>query len=344
MNITEKTTKYIFDPSSLIREIDENTVFFKTTAGKFKLSGNGIVLAVRAILSRFQDAAYPADVMEALSDSYQARALQSFLEFLIEKKLLISENAYKDLTAFDSDYLEKYRSLTAHGKGLLTISQKMQAMTLGVIGTWQFIHCCVDQLAQDRLIGKIRFLITDRQSVPSEVPANRFEIACLTEAPEAQIQAFVSACDFVIVSSSYESYSLFHLVNERCLAERKNWLRVALLDERAEIGPLFVPGETCCYDCLERRASECRDEKASAYFAMLEKDTKAVHEPQLAMYSSSYLTRMSADITIYELMHYFAGGDCPLKGSILTFFTEGYKTRLDKVFRHSQCKSCHGQG
>jgi bacteriocin biosynthesis cyclodehydratase domain-containing protein len=42
--------------------------------------------------------------------------------------------------------------------------------------------------------------------------------------------------------------------NERCLAAATPWLLVLPFNGRfASVGPLFLPGETCCYGCLVRR-------------------------------------------------------------------------------------------
>jgi bacteriocin biosynthesis cyclodehydratase domain-containing protein len=47
--------------------------------------------------------------------------------------------------------------------------------------------------------------------------------------------------------------------NRRCLGAGITWLALLPCDGRiAPVGPLFVPGETACYDCFRiRRASTC---------------------------------------------------------------------------------------
>lgn len=344
LNNPNPHTKLIVDPSVLIQEANENTVFLKTVSGKYKLAGVGIAPALRKILNCFQDAARPHDVLVKLRDQYSEDSLRGFIDFLIQKKVLITMESYDDLAGFSPDSVEKYRYLTFGGKTLNELLCEMQAMTVGIIGTMQFIRCFINHFENDQLFSHTHYLITDRTDCPSGLPASQSAVSCLGNDPEPQLREFITGCDFIIASSTYESYSLFHFVNGQCLSQKKKWLRIVTMDEQSEIGPLFIPGETCCYDCLDKRMSECQDDKATYFFSFMEKEQGMVYIPQLATYSSYYLTMLTADIAVYELMRYFSGIKSQIRGSVLRFFIDGYQMKTEKVFKHSQCAGCRNQG
>jgi bacteriocin biosynthesis cyclodehydratase domain-containing protein len=80
--------------------------------------------------------------------------------------------------------------------------------------------------------------------------------------------AQTAACDLVVVAPSAAELPLLFDWNRRALDEGTVWLQVLPHDGRfASVGPLYVPGETCCYACFcYRRASNV--EYASEFWAM----------------------------------------------------------------------------
>jgi bacteriocin biosynthesis cyclodehydratase domain-containing protein len=64
--------------------------------------------------------------------------------------------------------------------------------------------------------------------------------------------------DLVVCAPSPAQLPTLELWNRQALASGQTWLQVLPFDGRyASIGPLYVPGETCCYECfrLRRRAN-----------------------------------------------------------------------------------------
>lgn len=336
--------RLIYDSSALFQIVDENHVLFRTLTGSFKLSGTGIAIALRKIISSFQSAISPEQVIEQLGCMYEKHALIRLVNFLKTKHILISEAAFLDLTSFDQDFLEKYRYYSSSGKLLKEIVSDLHNMTIGLICTYQFADCFLHNTANSSLIGRFNCIITDRANYSIDNLTSKSEVVFFNNDSELQISDLIKKSDFIIISSSFENYALFKFVNDQCLIEQKKWIRVVLKSEHSEIGPLFVPGETCCYSCLNRRAINNMNEKAFSLYTLLQERSKIFDEFETGTYSSYYMNLLTADIVYYEIMRFFTGLECNLLGTVLTFFEDGYRMEKARIFKYNQCVSCNEQG
>ncbi|WP_312097233.1 hypothetical protein [Niallia sp.] len=59
--------------------------------------------------------------------------------------------------------------------------------------------------------------------------------------------------DLLIVLNQFESFNQLKFVNEIAQENRIKYLRVNLNKEILEIGPLFIPNQTACYNCFLNR-------------------------------------------------------------------------------------------
>ena len=332
--------KLVFDSSVLVHDLDANKIFFKTSAGAFKLSGAGIVCASRMVIDSFKTAAFPNEVINSLSTRYDTVAIGNLIDFFVLRRVLITYDEFIELANFDLDFKERYMVFDSDSKKLPELYRELQTLKIGIIGTYQFVRCMLLHLEDDRMFGPIACLITDREEIQAMELSRKAEVSCFGMESEEQVRSFVDTCSFVICASSYETHALFRLVNTCCLEKKIRWLRVVIRDEQAEIGPLFIPGETCCYSCMERRAIGAIDNIDTHTFTMLETAGDEFHDYSLATASSYYLTLLTADITLYALIRFFAGLDQRLCGSVMTLFAESWKTSIEKIFRYSQCESC----
>lgn len=336
--------KYIYDSSSMVDIIDENHVLFKTLTGSFQLSGNGIAIALRDIITSFQTAVFPEHAIEYLKSKYEKGALRKLISFLKLKRVLIPEAYFADISSFDKNFLEKYRYYSLGGKSLTELDKELGDITIGLVCNYQFADCFFRNFGKASLIRHFNCIITDRAMCSINDLTSKSEIVFFNNDSEAQINSLIRKSDFIIVSSNHENYSLFRFVNEKCLEAQKKWIRVVINSERSEIGPLFVPGETSCYSCLTRRAINNMSEKSFAFYNLFQERSKEFCENELATYSSHYMTLLTADLMSHEIMRFFAGFECNLLGSILTFFKDGYRIEKAEVFKYSQCDSCGDRG
>lgn len=121
--------------------------------------------------------------------------------------------------------------------------------------------------------------------------------------------------------------------NRHALATGLVWLQALPFDGRyAALGPLFVPGDTCCYECFRiRRASN------SGYAAELD-----VLDDVPAFYpASAPFSRALASIVACSALRWLVGRDALLPGVLYTFeWRDGASLRGHHVYRVPRCPAC----
>ncbi len=79
-------------------------------------------------------------------------------------------------------------------------------------------------------------------------------------------EAVVPGVDLAICAPAPAQLPALENWNAQALAERQPWLQVLPFDGRyAAVGPLYLPDETCCFECFRRRRTanlDCPDELA----------------------------------------------------------------------------------
>jgi bacteriocin biosynthesis cyclodehydratase domain-containing protein len=83
------------------------------------------------------------------------------------------------------------------------------------------------------------------------------EIARLLRQSGVQVrrdEAMPSSVDLAVCAPAPAQLPMLRDWNEQALASRQPWLQVLPFDGRyASLGPLYLPGETCCFECFRRR-------------------------------------------------------------------------------------------
>ncbi len=72
---------------------------------------------------------------------------------------------------------------------------------------------------------------------------------------EEEIAAFISGADVVVDSADWPAQEIAHWCNAACFSARVPYITGSHYSPFARVGPLFAPGRTGCYACLERSAT-----------------------------------------------------------------------------------------
>jgi bacteriocin biosynthesis cyclodehydratase domain-containing protein len=121
--------------------------------------------------------------------------------------------------------------------------------------------------------------------------------------------------------------------NERCLAAERPWLLVLPFNGRfAAVGPLFLPGETCCYACfLRRRASALPD--PDDFLALETAPASYPLGPALAAALAGLAAAVAAQ--------WLARGEIALAGAFVAVeLDEGMRASRHRVLRVPRCPAC----
>ena len=121
--------------------------------------------------------------------------------------------------------------------------------------------------------------------------------------------------------------------NERCLAAGTPWLLVLPFNGRfASVGPLFVPGETCCYECfVRRRASALPDSDE-----LLALDLAPAPAP-----TGQSLAAALAGLAAAAAARWLARADAALPGAFFALeLGDGLSLTRHRVLRVPRCAAC----
>ena len=88
------------------------------------------------------------------------------------------------------------------------------------------------------------------------------------------LEKLFSASNFVIATSEVFSSHLFHTVDLAALSAEKPWMSTFMDGSEACIGPIYVPGETCCYNEFEIQSEATLSIQRSEYYTYKEEMSK----------------------------------------------------------------------
>ncbi|HET7717943.1 MAG TPA: TOMM precursor leader peptide-binding protein [Bauldia sp.] len=132
----------------------------------------------------------------------------------------------------------------------------------------------------------------------------RPEIAAAMATPPRSLDdwtAKAKPADCHVVCSDFGGLDLMREWNRRCVATGTRFYPIVLEDEVASLGPLVVPGEGPCYECLVARAdsnlAEPERARATEAHAFFGQDVTGFVQP---------MARVAADLAAVDLLKYFS--------------------------------------
>lgn len=139
--------------------------------------------------------------------------------------------------------------------------------------------------------------------------------------------------DLLVAAPGAAELGLLDGLNERSLRDGTPWFQVLPFDGRmAAIGPLYIPGETCCRRCyLLRRAA------ASGYPDEFWPLQRAAADRRMPPFLSSIVTGLAAYVAVRWLLR----RDPTLSGLVLALeLTPAVSLSAHAVFRVPRCPVC----
>lgn len=136
----------------------------------------------------------------------------------------------------------------------------------------------------------------------------------------------------VVADGDDEPGRLLAEVNDAALRSLVPWLPVSAYDGTVtHVGPLLLPGETACFECLRQRLGAV-PAYASLYDPVIS-GAAAVPTPR-ALRTWAYA------VTALLLLRWLGHGDADLPGELFTLDPARLQVRRDRVFRLPHCPAC----
>ena len=88
------------------------------------------------------------------------------------------------------------------------------------------------------------------------------------------LESLFSASNFVVATSEVFSSHLFHTIDLAALSAERPWMSAFMDGSEACIGPIYIPGETCCYNEFEIQSEATLSIQRSEYYTYKEEMSK----------------------------------------------------------------------
>jgi bacteriocin biosynthesis cyclodehydratase domain-containing protein len=141
--------------------------------------------------------------------------------------------------------------------------------------------------------------------------------------------------DLTVVAPAPDELDRLPAWNRHALSAEVRWLYVRPFDGRCSaIGPLFVPGQTCCYECLLLRRG------ANSGFAADHADVEAT---PIAAHADAGITALAAAVAAHLALRWLVGRDRAAAGAVRTIeLVPGLRLVEHAVLRVPRCPACSG--
>jgi len=335
------TKRYIANPALDLAVVDANTIAIMQPAERFSIKGTNISVAVESIIDCFRAPLSFDDAILLLPKKYSTKTLNKMLAFLAEKKVLIDECDAEAQLQYKGAFLEK-TFLYTERVSLQEILEKLAALRIGIIGTYQLVRCILSDLLNGELLLNFGVGITDSKVAISDICDCAHIMIYDVISDSSHIQSFVEESDFIIVGSNFRNHYLFNLINKLCVNLDKKWLRVVIEGMNVEVGPLFVPEQTCCYSCLQTRMlGNMTSEEIAIFDVYADIQIHEAEKEESLRFSSFYpLNPLASGIANSEIMKHLVGMTCNLENQVLTIDGRDYSMKLDYVYKDYRGPIC----
>jgi bacteriocin biosynthesis cyclodehydratase domain-containing protein len=140
----------------------------------------------------------------------------------------------------------------------------------------------------------------------------------------------------VVATTDFGGLQLLRSWNEFCVRHNCHFLPVALRDLVGYVGPLVVPGETACYECLRARQNSHLADPATR------RATEAVaFEGQAVSGFHPSMASILGDIAALELVKFYAGWPVPrIVGTLIEVNLLATEMAARKVLKMPRCRVC----
>jgi len=337
---------YIINFAYDLAYIDSDTVVVKSSFEQFRIKGNGIATAVQDVLNFFVEPCIFDDVIPKLVDKYRDTALRQMLDYLASKGVLISIDKCEEILGFDKIFLDKvYTYNVLSGKTLDEIHVELSAVKIGIIGASQLSQNLLSNLMSSNLLLNFSVGVTDDENAEfNELlkPDNVSLIYHYAPINSIEAQSIIRESDFIIVNSNYHNHPLFKWVNELCLIEGKTWVRIVTDGLNAEVGPLFIPYDSCCYSCLHFRSQSNMNVEELAFDNIYA--DHAIHsnsKEESIKHSTFYpVNSLSASIAYSEIMRHLIGMRSSLINQCIKVYSSDFSLKRDHIHKYYNCVTC----
>jgi len=318
----------------------EKGIILKRGCTEFKIDGPEAGRVVQTILvGMSEEGGTLEEICSFVPQPYRA-AVEDLVLQLVARRILVPVDGLQSDVAGPEDTLDVFYWNFGYRSEDVTKSLNSQRLTL--VG----VNCITRQLtASLRAASVINFEVIDypllrnlrlfdeRGEVrPSEWPAaGPLPIPYEVWSPERD--SVPIGC--LVATSDFGGMHLLREWNEYCVAEGRNFLPVVLQNAIGYVGPLVVPGETACYECLRARQNSHMADPAAERAA----EHKAF-EGQLVNGFHPSMASVLGDLAAIELTKFYGRVPRWRTGTLIEVSLLSPAMGTRKVLKVPRCRVC----
>jgi bacteriocin biosynthesis cyclodehydratase domain-containing protein len=229
-------------------------VVLKRGCTELKIAGAGAAEAVKKILAVAGNGGATREEILELFEPEAGPIIERLSEQLIGRRLLVPCEG-EDLPEAPESSLDIF--YWHFGEKTARVTERLNKRSFAILG----VNCISRQLAASLAASEMKnFRTLDHPRLRNMRlfdDAGRFKAdqwPASLQAPQSWTDRLApESFDCLIATSDFGGQEEMHEWNTLCVRENRHFLPVVLQDLIGYVGPLVVPGETACFDCLRIR-------------------------------------------------------------------------------------------
>jgi thiazole/oxazole-forming peptide maturase SagC family component len=301
MTNTNRNDRLVSLPVQIV-ETSEG-VILRRGVREFRIPGKAAVSIVHTLFTAFSHGKDPTEVLEDFSVPNRP-AVASLIEKLREWSLLTPGTESPASLGQPESHLEIF--CWNFGRTAQLISEHLNRKRVAVLGVNQLSRRLIESFMASGmkevrpidvpLLRNLRMFDQSGRLRDEEWPVTLQEPLAFEE-----WEPGISDWNCVVATSDFGATEVLRDINTVCVERNVHFFPVMLDKLIGYIGPMVVPGETACFECLRLRRNSNSDERRHSW-----SDEDLGFEGQIAVGFHPTMASITGDLAAFELIKFYA--------------------------------------
>lgn len=147
-----------------------------------------------------------------------------------------------------------------------------------------------------------------------------------------------SESDFLVATTVFGNKNALRDLNRALHDRQEVFLPILLLDYQLEVGPIYMPGKTPCYECVYKRFLSHYDneEEVGTFYQMIDQNS-----PNLVHFSDEVLFTACGGVATLQILNYLSGNYALLQsGYQLDWNLSNNTSTAHRILKNPLCEVC----
>jgi bacteriocin biosynthesis cyclodehydratase domain-containing protein len=333
MSLISSSVKLKAPAIQVIETVDG--VILKRGCTEFKIAGEGAAEAVKKILAVAGNGGATREEIRELFEPEAGPIIEKLSQQLLDRRLLVpcEEEPGNPETHLDIFYWH-------FGEKTKRVTECLNRRSLAILG----VNCISRQLAASLAASSMEnFQVLDHPRLRNlrlfddagKLKADQWPASL--KAPQDWNETFDSEpFDCLVAASDFGGQEAMREWNAFCIRQKRHFLPVVLQDLIGYVGPLVIPGETACFDCLQtRQNSQMKDYKSRRLIE------NVAFAGQGAVGFHPSMASIIGNIAAFELIKFYSDA-LPFRkvGTLIEVNLLSTDLKARKVLKIPRCPTC----